>query len=153
MGVQEFPLHGCPCGKSLCGIAILYARTDPPATWLLLGTAQRNQGPRNTEHDEHAVSRFDNARWVGYDEFKLDRVKDLPKDAPIVVYCSVGYRSEKITEDLQAAGFTNVRNLYGGIFEWVNSGHPVVDDSGPTEHVHAYDRSWGRWLLRGEKVY
>ncbi|MBI1194042.1 MAG: rhodanese-like domain-containing protein, partial [Bacteroidetes bacterium] len=43
---------------------------------------------------------------------------------------------------------------YGGIFEWVNAGNSVVDPSGkPTERVHAYNRTWGLFLERGEKVY
>lgn len=106
------------------------------------------------EKREYAVSHLPNARWVGYDDFKLSRVADVPRAAPIVVYCSVGYRSEKVGEKLKAAGFTNVRNLYGSLFEWVNQGNPVVDSTGkPTRRVHAYSRTWGIWLNRGEKVY
>jgi rhodanese-related sulfurtransferase len=106
------------------------------------------------EPQEFAVSHLAQAREVGYDHFNLASVADVPKDRRIVVYCSVGYRSEKVTEQLRAAGFTNVANLYGGIFEWVNQGHPVVDAEGkPTERVHAYSRSWGVWLRRGKRVY
>jgi rhodanese-related sulfurtransferase len=47
----------------------------------------------------------------------------------------VGYRSEKVTEKLQKAGFTQVSNLYGGIFEWVNQGYPIVNQSGATSDV------------------
>jgi rhodanese-related sulfurtransferase len=43
------------------------------------------------------------------------------------VYCSIGKRSDEITKMLGEAGFTNARNLYGGIFEWVNQGHPVFN--------------------------
>jgi len=104
--------------------------------------------------EEYDVSHIAGARRVGYGDFDLSRVKDLPKDTAIVVYCSVGYRSEKVTEKLLKAGFTNVRNLYGGIFEWVNTGHTVVDDSGKrTDRVHAYNKSWSRWMTKGVKVY
>ncbi|GAA4362292.1 hypothetical protein GCM10023185_30110 [Hymenobacter saemangeumensis] len=103
---------------------------------------------------EYAVSHLRGARWVGYDDFSLSRVQDLPRHTPIVVYCSVGFRSEKVGEKLQQAGFTNVRNLYGGLFEWVNEGQPTVGANGhPTAKVHAYSRTWGVWLRRGEKVY
>lgn len=106
------------------------------------------------ERKEYAVSHLPNARWVGYDNFELSRVADVPKSTPIVLYCSVGYRSEKVGEKLQAAGYTNVKNLYGSLFEWVNQGNPVVDAAGkPTQRVHAYSRMWGVWLNRGEKVY
>ncbi len=106
------------------------------------------------EPKEFAVSHLANALHVGYDDFKLSAVPDsVAKDRPIVVYCSVGYRSEKVAERLRAAGFTQVSNLYGGIFEWVNQGNPVVDDQGATKRVHAYGRAWGVWLKKGKKVY
>lgn len=50
-------------------------------------------------------------------------------------------------------GFKNVSNLYGGIFEWVNQAHEIVNDSGKTDSVHAYNRFWGMWLQKGKKVY
>ena len=103
---------------------------------------------------EYAVSHLRGARWVGYDDFDLSRVQDLPRDTPIVVYCSVGFRSEKVGEKLQQAGFSKVRNLYGGLFEWVNEGQPTVGADGqPTPRVHAYSRTWGIWLKRGKKVH
>jgi rhodanese-related sulfurtransferase len=106
------------------------------------------------EPREFEVSHISGAIPVGYDHFDVRQLPDsLPKDQPVVVYCSVGYRSEKIAEKLKKAGFTKVSNLYGGIFEWVNQGHPVVDASGVTQSVHAYDRSWGIWLKKGKKVY
>lgn len=103
--------------------------------------------------EEYKVSHLRGARFVAYDAFEEARVQDLPKDAPIVVYCSVGYRSEKIGEKLRKAGYTNVHNLYGGIFEWVNKGFTVYNAKGPTTKVHAYSQVWGVWLQKGEKVY
>jgi rhodanese-related sulfurtransferase len=106
------------------------------------------------EINEFEVSHIQGAQWIGYDDFDLSRVADLDKDSKIVVYCSVGYRSEKISEQLVNAGFTNVQNLYGGIFEWVNTGRDVVDPNGEhTKDVHAYSKSWGVWLKKGKKVY
>lgn len=106
------------------------------------------------ERKEYEVSHLAGARFVGYDHFSLDTVADLPKTTPIVVYCAVGYRSEKISEQLITAGFENVSNLYGGIFEWKNQGHTVVSPAGDTtDKVHAYNRTWGIWLNNGEKVY
>lgn len=103
---------------------------------------------------EFNVSHIAQARWVGYEEFSLDKVKDIDKGTPIVVYCSVGVRSERIGRKLIAAGFKQVQNLYGSIFEWVNQGYPIVDSAGqPTLKVHAYSPAWGVWLNKGEKVY
>jgi len=55
---------------------------------------------------------------------------------------------------LEQAGFANVSNLYGGIFEWVNQGNPIVNEKGKvTETIHAYNEAWGVWLTKGVKVY
>ena len=93
---------------------------------------------------------------MGFRDFDIDRVtRAIPsRDTPLVVYCSIGVRSEKIGEKLKEAGYKKVYNLYGGIFKWKNSGNPVVDSNGePTEKVHAYSRYWGRFLTNAEKVY
>ena len=108
------------------------------------------------EQEEFAVSHLSGASWVGHDTFVLDSALALipDKSTPIVVYCSIGVRSENIGERLQEAGFTQVRNLYGGIFKWKNQGNPVVDTSGaPTENIHAYSKHWGKLLTKGNKVY
>ena len=106
------------------------------------------------EKDEYEVSHIANAKLVGYDHFKVESLGGIDKKKKIVVYCSVGYRSEKISEKLKHAGFTDVSNLYGGIFEWVNQGNLVVDSDGKaTEDIHAYNKTWGVWLDKGNKVY
>ena len=106
------------------------------------------------EWSEYQVSHIENARYVGYDQFEMDRLKSISKKQKIVVYCSVGYRSEKISEKLKLAGFMDVSNLYGGIFEWVNQENPVIDTTGnETKNIHAYNKTWGVWLNKGNKVY
>lgn len=106
------------------------------------------------EWNEYQVSHLKNAKFIGYDQFTLDKLGLIKKDQRIVVYCSVGYRSEKIAEKLKQAGYTNVSNLYGGIFEWVNQENEVVDEKGSTtKNIHAYSKVWGVWLNKGVKVY
>jgi rhodanese-related sulfurtransferase len=106
------------------------------------------------ERSEYYVSHIKNALFVGYENFNYDSLASVKKDQKIIVYCSVGYRSEKVSEKLMAAGFTNVSNLVGGIFEWVNEGHAVVNTNGDTtQNVHAYSKTWGVWLNKGNKVY
>lgn len=102
---------------------------------------------------EYRVSHLPGAIHVGYEHMDLSALKDVPPNTPLVVYCSVGYRSEKVGERLQATGYTAVRNLHGGLFEWVNQGLPVYDEQGETKKVYAYTRAWGVWLRKGEKVY
>lgn len=106
------------------------------------------------ELDEYQVSHIEGSLHVGYDNFKKSSVKDLSKDSEVIVYCSVGYRSEKIGEKLKNMGFENVYNLRGGIFDWKNSGFNVVDNNGQTtEKIHTYNQEWSKWLFEGEKVY
>lgn len=101
------------------------------------------------EKNEFDVSHLKNAIWVGYETFSMKSIKNLPKDSKIVVYCTVGYRSEKITKKISKAGFTNVSNLIGGIVEWKNLGNPVYDSNNKkTEKVHTYDKSWSVWLKK-----
>lgn len=103
--------------------------------------------------NEFEVSHLKDAVWVGYEDFTIDRIVNLDKLKPTLVYCSVGYRSEKIAEKLIAAGFENVYNLYGGIFEWANANKPVYRANKKVDSVHAYDKVWGVWLNIDEKVY
>lgn len=108
------------------------------------------------EPEEYAVSHLQNATFAGYNSFsKTEIEQEIPdKSTPIVVYCSIGIRSETIAEKLQKIGYTHVENLYGGIFEWKNKEYPVIDSTGnTTKRVHAYSKNWGKWLKKGEKVY
>lgn len=103
---------------------------------------------------EFEVSHIAGATWVGYNDFDLARLAGIDHQTPLAVYCSVGYRSERIAERLRRQGYTTVVNVYGGIFEWVNTGRPVVAEFGTqTEQIHAYSTSWAIWLKRGEPVY
>lgn len=120
--------------------------------------AHKNEGKYvfvdSREKKEYDVSHIKNARFIGYDSFDVSSMAGIEKNAPVIVYCSVGKRSENITNKLEAAGFINVRNMYGGIFEWVNDGYPVYNNNGQvTDEIHAYNKTWGIWLNKGKKVY
>jgi len=104
------------------------------------------------EKAEFELSHIEGAVWVGYDDFKMARVKDIAKDKKVIVYCSVGYRSEKICEQLIDAGFKDAWNLYGGIFEWGNQDMPVVNESGDQDKIHPYDNVWGLWLDKQKRA-
>lgn len=106
------------------------------------------------EIGEYKVSHIDGAKFIGFNDFKMKSVEDIPKDAQIIVYCSLGVRSELIAEKLIEDGYTNVENLYGGIFEWVYDDFEIVDKKGEvTNEVHTYDKNWGEWLLKGIKIF
>lgn len=102
--------------------------------------------------EEYQVSHLKNAQWVGYEEFTLDKIDNFARDTTIVLYCSVGYRSDIVGKKLQEAGFQYVYNLWGGIFAWVNEEQPIYQNSMVTRKIHPYSTSWGIWLTKGEKT-
>ena len=54
-------------------------------------------------------------------------IRNLPRDREIVAQCKMGGRSAKAMDFLKTVGFTNVKNLKGGILEWIDK----VDPSQP----------------------
>lgn len=108
------------------------------------------------EQKEFDVSHIKNAYCVGYNKFNSKIIKEKFKNYndTIIVYCSVGIRSETIGYKLKKLGYKNVFNLYGGIFEWKNKEEIVVNNSQiPTENVHAFSKEWSKYLLKGKKIY
>ncbi len=108
------------------------------------------------EKKEFEISHLKNTYFVGYTNFSLkETLKKIPnKKSKIVVYCSLGIRSEDIAEKLKVAGYTNILNLYGGIFEWKNKGNPVFDSNEKaTDNIDVFSKEWSKWLLKGTKVY
>ncbi|MEP0262482.1 rhodanese-like domain-containing protein [Dokdonia sp.] len=115
-------------------------------TYLILDTRKK---------EEFNVSHIPDAVWSGE---KLDNyafAKAYPdKSQPIVVYCSIGVRSEDFGESLQRLGYKNVYNLYGSIFMWKDKGNTVLNSKGnPSDSIHVYSKTWSKYLKTGIKVY
>ena len=55
-----------------------------------------------------------------------ERVQEIPKDQPVVVYCRSGGRSGKACEFLIAQGYKNVKNLNGGVLAWADRIDPKM---------------------------
>ena len=60
----------------------------------------------------------------------LDKLPGL--DEPIVIYCASGHRGGMMLSALKLLGYTNVRNLGGGLGSWKKANLPVVTGSMPT---------------------
>lgn len=108
------------------------------------------------EEAEFNISHIKNAQFVGFNKFNAKKIKQNCQNlnTTIVVYCSIGVRSEKIGEKLLKMGYKNVFNLYGGIFEWKNQNQPVYDSNElETENVHAFSKEWSNYLIKGNKVF
>ena len=108
------------------------------------------------EISEFNVSHIKDALYVGFNNFDKNKVNsEIPnKSTNIIVYCSIGVRSEKIGEKLLNMGYKNVYNLYGGIFEWKNNNGKVFDNKGfETDNVHTFNKNWSKYLKKGTKIY
>lgn len=119
-----------------------------------LGSKQKLVLLDTRSHEEFKVSHIPGATFIDYDRFSVNDVIRFGKNAEVIVYCTVGARSENIGEKLLKMGFTNVKNLYGGIFQWVNEDGVVLNmNNHPTDSVHTYSQSWSKWLNKGIKVH
>lgn len=101
---------------------------------------------------EFAVSHLPGARRANPDASGVGAAGS-DRGRAIVVYCSVGVRSADLAERLLAAGFTDVRNLEGGIFQWANTGRPVLRGARTVLEVHPYDAAWGLLLRQDLRAY
>ncbi len=106
--------------------------------------------------EEYEVSRIPGAVYVGYKDFSLDALPEFPQMKQVVVYCSVGARSEEIARKITEATGEKTLNLYGSIFAWVNHGYLIVDpENQETEKIHTYNKKWSKWVINDkmEKVW
>jgi len=104
--------------------------------------------------EAYDVSHIRRARRVGYKDFGPEKVWMLNRDTEIIVYCSMGFRSEQVGRYMLMMGFKNVRNLYGSIYEWANNDGEVVDNNNePTNRVFAEDKEKAKFLRKGKAVF
>ena len=96
--------------------------------------------------EEFAVSHIPGAINVPIDSADSVLLEAIGADRPVIVYCSVGYRSSVVARRLHAAGRTNVRNYVGSIFAWANAGLPLEASRRRVRRVHPYNFRWGRYL-------
>jgi rhodanese-related sulfurtransferase len=99
--------------------------------------------------EEYAVSHLPGAHHLP--TLTAVQQSEVSLEATIVVYCSVGYRSAKLVQELQKVGYAHVTNLEGSIFEWHNQGKPLVVDGESTRLVHSYSPIWGMLLDSKER--
>ena len=78
------------------------------------------------EVDEWAVAQIPTAELLPLSQFEQKGVDQLDADEDIVVYCHHGVRSGRIQAYLKAKGFTDVKNLTGGIDAWATQVDPAM---------------------------
>lgn len=76
---------------------------------------------------EFAGGHLKNAQNIDFyaPNFK-ERIAELPKDKPYLIYCASGGRSAKGMRQMQEMGFEQLYNMNGGVGAWQRKGHPIV---------------------------
>ena len=107
------------------------------------------------ELDEFQTSHIPQAIPIGFSKFKKNTYQLPPeKNQLLIVYCTLGIRSETIAEKIKKLGYTKVYNLYGGIVGWKNKSYPILNqEKAPTEKVHTRSKYWSQWLKKGHAIY
>jgi phage shock protein E len=77
------------------------------------------------EPEEFAQERIAGVALVPISQF-VGRFEELPKDRPLLMICAAGSRSSSATMYLLQAGWTDVRNIAGGMIAWRAAGLPIV---------------------------
>jgi adenylyltransferase/sulfurtransferase len=78
------------------------------------------------EPNEYQINRIPGSTLIPLGELPR-RYQELPRDREIIAQCKMGGRSARAMEYLKAVGFPKVKNLRGGILEWIDK----VDPSQP----------------------
>lgn len=120
--------------------------TDQLALWLADSQRPSPLLVDARSEPEYAVSHLQGAlRATTLAEVEALRI---PPERPVVIYCSVGYRSAELASKWIRAGRRQVFNLEGSIFAWANEGRPVYRGTNRVNAVHPFDRRWGVLLDR-----
>jgi len=134
--------------------------TEELADWLRRTGEDKGQGSEARPlvldartPEEHAVSHLPGAVSAPDAESALTALRDAGAETPVVVYCSVGWRSSDLVQQLRDRGVERVWNLEGSIFQWANESRAVMRDGERVSQVHPYDESWGRFLDPSLRTY
>ncbi|MCL4378458.1 MAG: rhodanese-like domain-containing protein [Actinobacteria bacterium] len=100
--------------------------------------------------EEYLQGHLGGAVLIPVDEIK-NRLKEIPKDKPLIVYCKSGVRSMQAANILVSNGFKAVYNMTGGIDEWQKEGYPVVQDKGANQDTASENQ--GFTTLSVDEVY
>ncbi len=87
----------------------------------------RGEAPRVIdvrEPHEHTICSIPGAELIPAAQF-VQRLDEFARDREIVIHCKSGGRSGRAVELMKARGFTNARNLAGGVIAWINEIDPT----------------------------
>ncbi|MCM2264905.1 MAG: rhodanese-like domain-containing protein [Desulfuromonadales bacterium] len=97
---------------------------DSPAAFALLKQRQEVYLLDVRTPQEYQQVHLAGAHLIPIDQV-MQRLGELPRNRPILVYCAVGSRSAQVFNFLARRGYPEVYNLDGGITAWAQRGYPV----------------------------
>ncbi|HEU5107297.1 MAG TPA: rhodanese-like domain-containing protein [Micromonosporaceae bacterium] len=86
------------------------------------------------EDDEWTAGHVPGAHHLPMMEIPV-RLAEVPQDGDVVVVCRMGSRSGQVVAYLRQNGWDNVRNLEGGLQDWVAAGRELVSEDGQPPRV------------------
>ncbi len=97
---------------------------------------------------------FDVSHIKGAVRFDESVIDNLDKEKPLMLYCTMGLRSNKLAKRLQKEGFKSIYELKSGLIGWSNSELPMVNSNNEvTKEVHVYNRYFKPFLRKGTPVF
>lgn len=75
--------------------------------------------------EEHSQSAIPGSKLLPLDILQSTAEQELSKDAPIVLYCAHGVRSQHALLTLRSLGFKHLKSLVGGISAWKEQNGPT----------------------------
>lgn len=78
--------------------------------------------------DEFVKGHLPNAKSFPAETFlqNVEKIKELQKDKPLLLYCTSGIRSQRAAKELKKLGFNLLHNLSDGINAWSNANYPII---------------------------
>ena len=76
------------------------------------------------EPHEHNICNIPGAILIPQGQL-VQRLSEFDPAKEVVVHCKMGGRSGRAVEMMKAKGFTNARNLTGGVLAWVSEIDPT----------------------------
>jgi adenylyltransferase/sulfurtransferase len=113
---QEVAVGASANGETETDVRELKRRIDAKEDFYLLDVREPN---------EFKIGRIPGSTLIPLGEVP-QRVAEIPRDKEIIVHCKMGGRSARAAEFLRQKGFSNVKNLKGGILDWSDKIDPSV---------------------------
>jgi adenylyltransferase/sulfurtransferase len=117
--------------QEFCGIRPMNTPTantgviDPVEVKAKLDRGDRFELIDVREPHEYQIARIPGAKLIPLGDLPK-RLSELDKNAEIVAHCKMGGRSQQAVDLMKQNGFTNVRNMTGGITAWSDKVDPSV---------------------------